>query len=169
MMAIYISMGLLVSLILSWNSRTGQSISAVNKPSLRIALAVLLTSLFWPVVLIMAYFDSLKCAQNKRITLISEDLVQPVNIDAIEKNHVLPLSAQAETLYTNKRVNEQWHSLKLKKRSHNKLWSFRTEQGKNNNRPVYEGYALVDRDLKIVDYMIVDSYGNQEQSSHIIH
>lgn len=169
MAAWYFVFGLSVCLILSWNSHINNKSSQVSNPTAQILLAILLTTLFWPLVLIMAYFDGSNTVSDRRIKLGSDDLIQPVNFNSIEQNHVLP----KENSFTNtshfQKLNDRWKSLKQKKRSHNSLWSFKKETKKMPKGEVIEGYALVDKDKNIIDYVIVEAYRKEERSTHILH
>ena len=162
----YLCAGALIALILATYSKEeapnydrNDNINSLNNiehnPShrKRMVIAFLLTTLFWPIVLVLAV-SSESFSQQRRLNLTSNDLLHPVNSEQ-----------QEESVSTN--LNRRKNKILVKRKASDNVWAFRTHISKKHRQTmIVEGYALVNNQNEVVDYLVIEEYPEELPALH---
>lgn len=149
MMIFYLGTGALIAGVLSlFIEKDDQS---KPTPIQKYVTACLLTVVLWPIVLVLAAASSKAFRQGQKLVLTKSDLVN--RVDA-------PLN-QAQYLSFNKGAHFS------KSPDDHQIWTFRTHNRRRAiNTMIVEGYAIVDNNNDIVDYVVLDEYPEQLSVLH---
>lgn len=153
MMLLYLGTGALIAGFLSLYTDTTER----TKPRFasKYVTACLLTAALWPLVLALAAASSKAFRTGTKLSLTKNDLISRVDPPfSDEHDHRF-------TLATHKGSNLPPTS------SGHEVWTFKTH---SRNRPlnttIIEGYAVINNDNKIIDYIITDEYPEQLSVLH---
>lgn len=170
MIALYLVAGLTISLIL-YGFNTD---SVKNKSTFRLKKlipAVILTSCFWPIVMMLITFEAMPKPKARKPSISYKDLTLPVNIESVEHSELIkdPNSVVPDLPFGH--LHSKWQDLKQKSDDKNTIWAFKTEPKQQSNEDSVEGYALVDSNKQIVDYLVTTKYQDNysDNSNTVIH
>ncbi len=157
MIALYLVAGLTVSLILygfNTDSETNKSTFRLKK----LIPAVVLTSCFWPVVMMLITFEAMPKPKARKPAISYKDLILPVNIESVEHSELIkdPNTIAPDLPFGH--LHSKWQNLKQKTNDKNTIWAFKTQPKQQSNKDIVEGYALVDSNKQIVDYLVTAKY-----------
>lgn len=153
MMLLYLGTGALIAGFLSLYTDTQER----TKPrfSSKYVTACLLTAVLWPLVLALAAASSKAFRTGTKLSLTKNDLINrvdpPFNDEDIHRfshathknSHIPPTPSEHE------------------------VWTFKTHsRHRPLNTTIIEGYAVINNDNKIVDYVITDEYPEQLSVLH---
>ncbi len=161
MITLYLVTGLTVSLVLFFYSEYREKDSKLAldlKEYKYLASAIVLTTLFWPFVILMSYFNVPLSEHPHRSLVKTKDLIQKTNVNTIEESINSKNSSNKEFSIRSRNLNSKWQTLKSKSRQSNSVWTFKTEYVSANQRKTLEGYALVDQNKNVVDYLIMEKH-----------
>ena len=170
MIALYLVAGLTVSLILygfNTDSETNKSTFHLKK----LLPAVVLTSCFWPIVMMLISFEAMPKPKARKPPISYKDLILPVNIESVEHSELIkdPNAIAPDLPFGH--LHSKWQNLKQKTNDKNTIWAFKTQPKQKSNKDIVEGYALVDSNKQIVDYLVTAKYkesygGNSNTAIH---
>lgn len=121
----------------------------------RMVIAFLLTTLFWPIVLVLAV-SSESFSHQRRLKLTSNDLLHPVNSEQ-----------QQESVSVSTKLNKRKNKILIKRKASDNVWAFRTHISKKHHHTmIVEGYALVNNQNEVVDYLVIEEYPEELPALH---
>ena len=116
----------------------------------RLTIAFVLTTLFWPIVILLA-IDNASFSPRSNLKLSSQDLLHPIDLSEKTVNSVI----------------KDKQRIHLQQNPKDNLWAFRTHVTKKRQRTmIVEGYALVNNQNDILDYVVVEEYPEELQALH---
>ena len=170
MIALYLVAGLTFSLVLGGFNSTSET----NKNTYhykKILPAVVLTTCFWPIVMMLIAVEAMPKPKSRKLSISHKDLTLPVNIESVEHRELIkdPNAIVPDLPFGH--LHSKWQDLKQKSDHKNTIWSFKTQSTQQSNENIVEGYALVNSNRQIVDYLVTteykDNYGaNRNTATH---
>ncbi|MDA8621555.1 hypothetical protein N9L48_02815 [Psychrosphaera sp.] len=168
MIGLYIAAGLVVSLIL-YDDAAKLKTKSDNKSLKNILPAIVLTSVFWPFVMLLVAFESIPKPKRIKVSIKSHDLTLPVNINSVEQSELVTDPKQLAPDLPFGSQHAKWQALKHQSNNEKTIWAFKTHSRKRNDNKIVEGYALVDQNRNIVDYLVTAKYKDsypQKRATH---